>query len=253
ALHSATLTWDSPDIWLRQEADGGTQHQPLRPGMPNAVYVRCHNSGPAYAYGVRVEVFAAPAAPYVRAEAWQRIGHLSARWLAPGSTVLGPLSWTPPVDGPHNYSLLARISSTEQRAAETYDPAATTTVAQRNVWYGLGKAAERLTLQFPLAGAPGRPGAISFHILRGNLPAGAEISAVRIQLEPAEANTRGVVEGALTGALTGALLASGPARHASLTLTLPPEAPPGAVYTFVIEQRQGADVVGRLTAHIRVA
>ncbi len=253
ALRSATLTWNSPDIWLRQEADGGTQHQPPQPGKSNAIYVRCHNGGPAYAYGVRVEVFAALAAPYIRADAWQRIGHLSARWLAPGSAVLGPLSWTPPVDGPHNYSLLARISSAEQRAAEVYDPAATTTVAQRNVWCGLGKPAESLTLQFPLAGAPDRSGAISFHILRGSLPAGTEISAVRIQLEPAEANTREIVEGALTGALTGALLASGPARRASLTLTLPPDASAGAVYTFVIEQRQGADVVGRLTAHVRVA
>lgn len=252
ALHSATLTWDSPDIWLRQEPDGGMQHQPPQPGKPNAIYVRGHNGGPAYAYGIRVEVFAAPAAPYIRADAWQRIGHLSARWLAPGSTVLGPLSWTPPADGPHNYSLLVRISSAEQRADETYDPAATTTVAQRNTWYGRGKPAESLVLQFPLAGAAGRPGEISFRILRGNLPAGAELSAVRILLEPAEANTRGIVEGALTGALTGALLASGPTRRASLTLTLPPDVLSGAMYTFVIEQRQGTDVVGRLTAHVQV-
>lgn len=252
-LHSATLTWNSPDIWLRQEADGGIRHEPPRLGKPNAIYVRCHNQGPAYAYGVRVEVFGAPAAPYIRADAWRRIGHLSARWLAPGSAVLGPLSWTPPTDGPHSYSLLARISSAEQRAAETYDPAATTTVAQRNVWHGLGRPAEMLTLSFPLTGAAHRPGAISFQILRGSLPVGTEISAVRIQLDPAEADTRGIVEDVLTGALTGALLASGPARRASLSLTLPPDVRPGTVYTFFIEQRQGTDVVGRLAAHVQVA
>lgn len=253
ALHSATLTWDSPDIWLRQETDGGTQHQPPRLGKPNAIYVRCHNQGPAYAYGVRIEVFVAPAAPYVRDDAWQRVGHLSARWLAPGSTVLGPLSWTPPADGPHSYSLLARVSSAEQRAAETYDPASTTTVAQRNVWHGFGRPAEALTLSFPLTGAAHRPGAISFQILKGNLPVGAEISAVRVQLDLAEAATRGIVADVLTGALTGALLASGPARRASLSLTLPPDAQAGVMYTFFIEQRQGADVVGRLRAHVQVA
>ncbi len=251
-LHSATLTWNSPDLWLRQTADGGTQHQPVSPGMPAAVYVRCHNQGPAYAYAVRVEVFAAPAAPYVRADAWQRIGSLSSRWLAPGNAVFGPLTWTPPADGPNHYSLLARISSAEQRAAETFEPAATATVAQRNVWFCQGMPAESLTVSFPLAAAANRPGAISFAVLRGNLPAGAELSAVRIRLDAAEPETRGITDDVLTGALTGALLASGPARRAELSLMLPADAPAGAVYTFFIEQRQGTEVVGRLTVHAQV-
>ncbi len=254
ALHSATLTWDSPDIWLRQEADGRTQHQPPQPGKPNAIYVRCHNQGPAYAYGVRVELFVAPAAPYVRPAAWQRVGYLSARWLAPGATVLGPLTWTPPPDGPHSYSLLARISSAEQRAGEVFDPSISSLVAQRNVWLALGRPGESLELDFPLAGAAHRPGALSFQIQRGNLPAGAEVSAVRVALEVPEpgTGTRGVEEDVLTGALTGALLATGPARRASLTVTLPADAAPDALYTFFVEQRQGAEAVGRLTAHVRV-
>ena len=37
---AATLTWNSPDIWLRQTADGGAEPQPPLAGQPNAIYVR---------------------------------------------------------------------------------------------------------------------------------------------------------------------------------------------------------------------
>lgn len=45
----AALTWNSPDIWVRQSADGGAIPQAPVPGQANAVYVRALNRGPAYA------------------------------------------------------------------------------------------------------------------------------------------------------------------------------------------------------------
>ena len=36
---------DSPDIWLRRNADNGTEHQSGSPGEENHVYVRIHNRG----------------------------------------------------------------------------------------------------------------------------------------------------------------------------------------------------------------
>ena len=41
---AAALAWSSPDIWLRQAADGGTGPQPLVAGQPNAIYVRAQQS-----------------------------------------------------------------------------------------------------------------------------------------------------------------------------------------------------------------
>ncbi|MGQ9767369.1 MAG: hypothetical protein ACUVR4_05310 [Anaerolineae bacterium] len=80
----------------------------------------------------------------------------------------------------------------------------------------------------------------------------AEVSAIHIELDAAEAGTRGVVKDALTGALTGALIGAGPAHRAGLTVALPADARPGAVYTFFIKQRQGTEAVGRLTAQVTV-
>lgn len=248
-----TLTWHSPDVWLRHAADGGTEYQPPRPGQANFLYVRAHNRGPAYAYGVRAEIFVAPAAPYVRPGDWQRAGHLSARWLPLGETVLGPLAWTPPAAGP--YSLLARLSTAEQRAGDVFDPVASSLVAQRNAWEAVARPGEPAEVAFRLAGATGQPGAVSLQVLRGDLPAAVEVTPVRIS--PAQQDTdasRGIVDTAVLGALSGGVvLAAGQFRRASLTVTLPADAAPDACYTFVIEQRQGATPVGRLTVQVRAA
>ena len=41
---AATLTWNSPDIWLRQGTDGGVDPQPPLAGQPNAIYVRTRST-----------------------------------------------------------------------------------------------------------------------------------------------------------------------------------------------------------------
>ncbi len=118
---AATLTWNSPDIWLRQSADGGAEPQAPLAGQPNAIYVRAINRGPTYAYNVCADVFCAPAAAYIRPENWKPVGRLRTRWIKPGETILGPLAWTPPGPGP--YALLARLSNAGDDASASFDPA----------------------------------------------------------------------------------------------------------------------------------
>lgn len=249
------LTWLSPDVWSRHAADGGTEHQPVQPGQPNALYVRAFNRGPAYAYGVRAEIFYAPAAPHIRPGEWQRIGHVTARWLPPGETVLGPLSWTPPAAEP--YSLLARLATAEQRASDTFDPAASSLVAQRNAWEAAAQPGEPVEIAFLLAGAAGQAGAVSLHVIRGELPAAVEVTPIRVAPTEQEADTtptRGIVDTTVLGALSGGvMLAAGESRRASLTITLPSNAAPGDTYAFAIEQRQGTARVGRLAVELRAA
>ncbi len=252
---AAALTWHSPDVWARHAADGGTEHQPPQPDKANALYVRAFNGGPAYAYGVRAEIFYAPAAPYIRPGDWQRIGHVSAQWLPPGETVLGPLTWTPPAAGP--YSLLARLSTAEQRAGNVFDPATSSLVAQRNAWEAAAQPGAPTEIAFLLTGAAGQSGAVALHVIRGDLP--AEVEVTPIQVTPAQPDadtppTRGIVDTAVLGALSGGvLLAAGEARRASLAVTLPAVAAADACYTFAIEQRQGTTPVGRLTVTLRTA
>ena len=252
---AAALTWNSPDIWIRQEADGGVAPQPLLPGQANAVYVRAFNRGPTYAYDVGVEVFAAPAAPYIDPRSWTRIGRQRLPWLKPGETVLKPLTWTPSTAGP--FALLVRLlaahaQSDERAAGDSFDPAAGENVAQRNLWQTSAYAGGTLEVAFDLTGAAGKPGAVSLRVERGDLPADAVISP--ITLGPATDAARGIVSDAILGMLTGAvLLEAGQHRRASLTVTLPATTQPGVQQTWGIVQSQGGVPVGRLTVQMTVA
>ncbi len=255
---AAALTWNSPDIWLRQTADGGAGPQPPAAGQPNAIYVRAFNRGPTYAYDVRADVLCAPVATYVPPENWQPVGRLRAGWLKPGETVLGPLSWTPSTPGP--FAFLVRLSAAGDAANTSPDPAVDENVAQRNLWSVSAAAGSTVEIAFDLAGVPGKSGAVSLEVDRGSLPAEVNISPVSIgPAQDAAADTtggdvRGIVDNAVIGAVTGGLLLGmGQRRRASLTITLPAQAAPGTRYAAVIFQRQGAETIGRLTVLVDVA
>jgi hypothetical protein len=255
---AATLTWNSPDIWLRQSADGGPEPQAPLAGQLNAIYVRATNRGPTYVYDVRADVVYAPAAAYIRPEDWKPVGRLRARWLKPGETVLGPLAWTPASPGPH--ALLARLSGAGDDASAAFDPAMDENVAQQNLWLVSAAPGNTVEVAFDLAGVPGKPGAVSLQVDRGNLPADASVSPVSIGPARDEAtgagerDSRGIVDAVVIGAVTGAMiLAVGQRRRASLTVTLPVSAVRGARYALALVQKQGFATVGRLTVIVEVA
>ena len=66
--------WNSPDIWLRREADGGLEHQLPVQGSSPVLYVRVRNEGTANAYAVEGELLAAQLAPHVPDGAWHPVG-----------------------------------------------------------------------------------------------------------------------------------------------------------------------------------
>ncbi|MCU0507016.1 MAG: hypothetical protein MUC34_01205 [Anaerolineae bacterium] len=103
-----TAPWvrNSPDVWLRQSPDAGGTPQTPAFGRMNALYARVFNSGPACAYRVTVEIFRASGPDSDQA---QPLGQLSVPMLWPGETVLGPLLWTPPQNGP--FEFIARVSA----------------------------------------------------------------------------------------------------------------------------------------------
>ena len=255
---AAALTWNSPDIWLRQTADGGASPQPPVAGKPNAIYLRATNRGPTYAYDVRADVFYAPAAAHIRTESWKPVGRLRARWLEPGETVLGPLSWIPPTPGP--YAFLARLSAAGDDVNTSLDPAADEKVAQRNLWSVSAAAGSTVEVAFDLAGMSGRSGAISLTVDRGNLPADVVVSPVSVGPAQDKAavddmpDNRGIVDSAVIGAVTGGLmLGMGQRRRASLAITLPAQTAIGTRYEAAIIQKQGTETVGRLTVLVDVA
>jgi hypothetical protein len=257
----ASPGWNSPDLWLRRTADGGTEPQAPAPGQENYLYVRLTNRGPAYAYSGRLELYTAPLAPYVPPDAWQKIGRLRAEQIPPGEKILGPLRWTP--SGTGQFALQARLDSPGHPLGSQIDPAVNNNVAQRHLWLlelspgGTGEVA------FNFTGVPGGSGAVSFEVERVGVPAEVVISPLTlgprlpagsdVRGESDAAESRGIAEDAVLGALTGGLmLQAGERRRGCLTITLPANAPSGARHTLAIAQRQGETVVGRLTVQVSV-
>ena len=105
------------------------------------------------------------------------MGRLRARWLKPGETVLGPLTWTPATPGP--FAFLARLSAAGDDVPRL-DPAADENVAQRNLWLVSAAAGSTVEIAFDLAGVPGKTGAVSLEVDRGSLPADVVVSPISI-------------------------------------------------------------------------
>jgi hypothetical protein len=257
-------TWNSPDVWLRQQADENMVCQPPRPGQPNTIYVRASSRGPAYAYATQGELFMAPLAPVVPPTAWQKIGEVSLPSVPPfnepsgGVAVPVACEWTPPAAGApeagdlQGYALQVRLAG----AGEAFDAVRHPAVGQRNLGFlslapgGTGHVA------FTATGIQGSLVPASFRIDRGTLPADAVVgplASAEIERDAPPDAGRGLVDNVLLGALGGAvMLLAGEQRRISVPVTLPADAQPGQCYTMAIDQLQSDDVMGRLTVEVQV-
>jgi hypothetical protein len=239
----ARPSWNSPDIWLRQDDLSLTgEHQTARRGELNAVFARVFNRGPAYAYNAPCEVFVAPLAPWIRPADWQRIEQTTAPRIAPGHYVFGPIFWRVPADGPAQVAYRVRLTG----EAEQPSPVYSALVFERHLWLAEVAAGGTVEIAFDAYGldAPGQT--TTLRIEREDLPAGVAISA--ITLDP------GGAEGSRMPAPPepAATLAAGERRRARLTLTAPADAAAGAVYRFSVAQFVGPTLAGRMPVQVMV-
>jgi hypothetical protein len=145
-------------------------------------------------------------------------------------------------------------------------PASPTTdhdVAQSNLGFlELAPAATGM-IEFVVQGLPEILGEISFEIDRGDLPAGATLGA--LSLSPlgdqpgalAAGENRGLLETIVFGSVVGALIGQltmlpGERRLASLAVTIPADAQPGAQYALSIAELHGGKPAGRLEVQVAV-
>jgi Papain family cysteine protease len=261
--------WNSPDVWLRQSPDGTPAPQAPAAGQPNHLYVHVVNAGPAYAYSVKVEAFTAPLAPCVPPANWQAVGDgrlaqvppvnepggddsstVSISWMAPAAQTPGALQ---------GYALQARLAT----SAAATDPTTDHNVAQNNLGFlELGLAATG-RIDFVVQGLPEILGEISFEIDRGNLPADATIGALSLTVlgdqssALAAGESRGLLDTIVFGSVVGAIIGqltmlAGERRLASLPVTIPAGAQPGAQYALSITELHGGTPAGRLEVRITV-
>jgi hypothetical protein len=93
--------FESPDLWVRNEADGGTEHQNPIPGAENTIYVRVRNRGCRTAAWGNVYLYGGPAKTgWSCLGAEPNIGTIAFSDLAPGEEQILSIAWTPD-EGPN--------------------------------------------------------------------------------------------------------------------------------------------------------
>jgi hypothetical protein len=102
--------WWSPDLWVRNQPDGGLDHQNPIPGVENTIYVRLRNRGTRSAAWGEVHLFAGPSKlgwPCLGSA--PNVGTISFTNLSPGEERIVSLSWVP--DGGPYLSLRSVIEA----------------------------------------------------------------------------------------------------------------------------------------------
>jgi parallel beta-helix repeat protein len=129
--------WQSPDIWVRNTADGLTDHQNPINLITNTVYIRMRNRGTLTATNATVTAYWHPPALVIGQSWWESIGTITADELAPGAVYTASMPWQPQITGvltePYHTCLIDVISSTQDVAPTFWDVRGSNNIEQRNV------------------------------------------------------------------------------------------------------------------------
>jgi len=107
--------WASPDIWVRNNQDGGLTHQNPIIGQTNYVYVRVRNTGDATVNNITIHLYDSPGASNLRwPDDWvPEIGTATIASLTAGQETVVSVAWTPVAEG--HYCFLVRIAAPDDR------------------------------------------------------------------------------------------------------------------------------------------
>jgi len=128
--------WQSPDVWVRNAADGGTEHQEPINNTDNTVYMRVRNRGTLTVTNVYVTVYWHDPSLVIAQSWWQPIGTVTVTELAPSATIVVSMTWHPQIPGltgPYHTCLLGVITSTQDPAPVVWDVRGSNNIIQRNV------------------------------------------------------------------------------------------------------------------------
>ncbi len=104
--------WESPDLWVRHEEDGGEEHQQPIANQTNTVYARIRNIGDVALDNVEVDLYWHEPALAIKCGSWRYIGQATISSLAVGETQVIHLPWMPDVSG--HTCLFAQVDDPDQ-------------------------------------------------------------------------------------------------------------------------------------------
>lgn len=243
---SPGIRCNSPDLWLRQAADGREGHQTARPGAANQVYVRAWNLGPGEARKVTATLFWAPASPSIWPGNWQKIGEAALPDIPAHGSASASLPWTPPDAGP--FCFLARLSSPEDPVQHEWSVRDDNNIAQKNLVVLQLKAGAKREFSFRMHGLPNKITMMDLNIDRAGFPRGR----IELRLAP-RTGFRG--SGRLDedeARLANLQIQATDSEEVGVSITADPAAKAGDAGEIIFTQHYGNLLVGRMTVRVEV-
>jgi uncharacterized repeat protein (TIGR01451 family) len=107
----ATRIWGSPDVWVRNQDDGGTRYQNVKHGQDNYVYVNVRNRGTLTAENTKVELYRSGASMGQGwPNGWGLVGTGEVASLAPESSEIVKILWEKDnIPKPGHYCFYVRL------------------------------------------------------------------------------------------------------------------------------------------------
>lgn len=243
---SPGIRCNSPDLWLRQSADGLEGHQAARPGAANHLYVRAWNLGPGVARKASATLYYAPASPSIWPQNWQQIGQVALPDIPARGSATASLAWTPPDAGP--FCFLARLASPEDPVQHEWSVRDDNNIAQKNLVVLQAKAGAKTEFTFRMHGLPNQVTMMDLNIDRAGFPRGR----IELRLAP-RTGFRG--SGRLEedeARLANLQVQATDAEAVGVFITTDAAAKAGEVGEIIFTQHYGNLLVGRMTVRVEV-
>jgi len=167
---SADPVWQSPDVWVRRQADGQMWHENPVAGETNHVHARVQNAGSSPLTDVDVYFYwANPSLGFVWPDSWNPINPtpLRVQNLAPGAATTVSFPWDVPASAPEQTCLLVRLVSTHDPIRYEGSPKWDNNIGWRNV-HVVGTTAD---VTFYLINPFAEDRAADLHIFSSDFPA----------------------------------------------------------------------------------
>ncbi len=242
---SRGLTFDSPDIWVRNQKDDGETHQPPISGGENWLYVRAWNRGPETATQVRAQVFIAPVSPSIWPDMWQPLGDLSFPDISAGQSAVVAMPWSLNDDGP--YRILVRLNAAEDPAQHQWAIRYDNNIAQKNRLHVQMRPGESQTIRFPIFGLAEELTLRHIRVNRKDFRGGR----IKLEIQQGQAYREGRIETEDQVLQTFAGQAT-EQRIASLTIQMDENATPEDGGRIIISQQYSKVLVGRMLIVVRL-
>jgi len=254
---SANPAWQSPDVWIRNQADDQMWHQNPIAGKINYVHARVRNIGSNALTGVDVHFYwADPALGFVWPDSWHPIQATPARIqdLAPGEATVVRASWDVPDTTPEHISLLVRLVSDQDRIQYEGHPHWDNNIGWKSIHIVESNGSDPISATLYLANPFNEAKTADVHISSDEFPAQGYL-ALRLEAElfdrwvAAGSSVRGATVNTATQAITiafpidavvyGLPLEARETRAATLTL--------GAPFTTTLAVRVSQHIDGEET------